>query len=224
MRELLYQFENEFTALQYAFPHEVTAQTLNKGDVALDWGCGNGHFSCYLNYLGMETVGYSFDGFPECMTGKEHYAYKMSDEKEPITIDFPDNQFDAVFSIGVLEHVHEMGGSQVASMAQIRRILKQGGKFYCFHLPNKYSLSEALIALIYQFKPVQFTVPHSKKFTQKAVESLAAEAGLKVVAYQRYNLLPRNLTRRLLPWVATSNWLCLALDRLDVFLVGLTQS
>lgn len=215
VRGLLYQFENEFTALQYSFPHEVSRDAMRQGDLALDWGCGNGHFSYYLNYLGIDTVGYSFDGWPDCMRGKENYSYKMGDVENSTMIDFPDGQFDAVFSIGVLEHVHELGGSQLESMKQIARILKDGGRFYCFHLPNKYSLSEALISLVYQFTTVKGSAPHSKKFIKKDVEALAQGAGLRVVEYQRYNLLPRNLTRRLLPFIAKSRSLCFLLDRFD---------
>lgn len=216
--EHLYQFDNKLTAFQYIFPYEKTSCHVSKGDFVLDWGCGNGHFSCFLDYLGVETVGYSFDGFPKCLENKANFTYKIGNESEPVKIDFPDNNFNVIFSIGVLEHVHETGGDQLKSLKEIARILKKQGRFYCFHLPNKYSWVETLISIIYKFIKIHGSAPHSKKFTRKDIESLVKASGFKLVEYHRYNFLPRNLTKRLLPKAVHSKCFCILFERLDLIL------
>lgn len=211
----LYQFDNRLTANQYVFPHQKTEGFLSKNDRVLDWGCGNGHFSCFLNYLGIETAGFSFEGFPKCMENKSGYSYQQAGQAEPVKIDFPEQNFDAVFSIGVLEHVHETGGDQVKSLKEIHRILKDDGRFYCFHLPNKYSWVEAMVNLVYKFTRIKGSQPHSKKFSKRDVKQLCAASGLKLIEYQRYNFLPRNLTKRLLPGAVHSRLFCSIFEKTD---------
>ncbi len=218
LKKHLYQFDNELTAFQYMFPHDVAKENIRKGDRVLDWGCGNGHYSCYLSYLGVETVGYSFDGLPKCMENRNNFTYKKCDESEPTDINFPDGQFDVVFSIGVLEHVHETGGDQLKSLKEIGRILKKQGKFYCFHLPNRYSWVETLITFIYKFATVNGSKPHSKKFTRKDIEILSKESGFKMLEYGRYNFLPRNVTKRIFPSAVHSMKFRLIFEKLDMIL------
>jgi SAM-dependent methyltransferase len=194
-----YQFDNRLTAHQYDFVHEKAKLFLRENDLVLDWGCGNGHFSHFLCHLGMETVGFSFDGFPEALRENKSFTYKQGTQSEPVRIDFPDEMFVTVFSLGVLEHVHETGGDQRASLDEIRRILRPKGRFVCFHLPNKFSWVEGLITTISRFRAIDGSAPHSRKFAKKDVEQLLASAGFRLVEYQRYNFLPRNLTKKVFP-------------------------
>lgn len=194
-----YQFDNKISAFQYAFPHEKANSSVSKDVKVLDWGCGQGHFSCFLDYIGCKTSGYSFDGFPEALKGKKNFSYEVGNKASPIEIPFQDKTFDAVFSIGVLEHVHETGGDQLKSLNQIERILKKEGRFYCFHLPNKYSWVEAMISVIYKFTKVHGSAPHSKKFCKNDVEKLIKPSDFKLIEYHSYNFLPRNFTKKLFP-------------------------
>jgi len=82
-------------------------------------------------------------------------------------------------------------------LKEIGRILKRQGKFFCFHLPNKYSWVEAIITLIYKFTTIPGSAPHSKKFTRKDIEKLLERSGYKLLEYRRYNFLPRNFTKKL---------------------------
>ena len=216
-RRFFYQFDNDFTGMQYSLPHDTTQEAIKPGMATLDWGCGNGHFSRYLNWLGAYTASFSFEAIPECMIGKEH-EHRTADLSEPIKIVFPNAEFDAVFSIGVLEHVHEIGGSQIDSLKEIARILKPEGIFYCFHLPNKYSFTEFLVSIASQFTTIKGSAPHSKKFTRQDVEGLARDSGLEILDFQRYNFLPRNLTKRLFPWAVKSRNICLILHKFDVLI------
>jgi len=59
---------------------------------------------------------------------------------DPAALPFEDDRYDAVLSCGVLEHV----GDPEASLGEIRRILKPGGTFYVYKLPNRRSYLEAI--------------------------------------------------------------------------------
>ena len=132
-RELLghfAQFGNLIKGLQYRVPHNAALSFLGPGQEVLDWSCGNGHFSLFLTMHQVNTTGFSFgQGCPAALRHNELFHYVAGDTAEPVHIPFDDNKFDLVFSIGVLEHVHETGGDQAASLAEIHRILKPGGHF-----------------------------------------------------------------------------------------------
>lgn len=213
-----YQFDNKVMAFQYVVPHEKTIQNRDEMDKVLDWGCAAGHFSSFLDYLGFSVTGYSFDGFPEGLKNSSNFSYKPAPKNEPIKIDFPDDNFDAVFSIGVLEHVHETGGDQLKSLKEIRRILRKNGKFYCFHLPNKYSWVEAFISVIYKITAIRDSAPHSRKFSRREVEELVKRSGLKLLEYRRYNFLPRNQIKRIFPNAVHSKYFIIIFEKLDSIL------
>ncbi|MBT7901925.1 MAG: class I SAM-dependent methyltransferase [Candidatus Marinimicrobia bacterium] len=210
-----YQFDNKITAFQYIFPHQKTSISVRKGDNVLDWGCGQGHFSCYLDYIGCKTYGYSFDGFPEGLKNRKEFVYEAGNEKDPVKIPFKNKKFDSVFSIGVLEHVHETGGDQIDSLKEINRILKSGSRFYCFHLPNKFSWVEAIISIIYKFGKVHGSAPHSKKFSKNDVKKLLENSGFELIEYHRYNFLPRNLTKRVFPNLVHKNYFQIVFEKTD---------
>jgi len=213
-----YQFDNKITAFQYVFPHKKIGDSVRKGDKVLDWGCGQGHFSCYLDYMGCETFGYSFDGFPEGLKGRKNFSYKAGNETSPVKIPYGNEKFDSVVSIGVLEHVHETGGDQLKSLEEIKRVLKKGGCFYCFHLPNKFSWVEAMVSFIYKFKKIYGSAPHSKKFSKNDVKKMVECSGFKLIEYQRYNFLPRNLTKRIFPRAVHNKAFQFVFEKIDFIL------
>ena len=53
---------------------------------------------------------------------------------------FADGEFDAVLNCGVLEHVDDEG----AALAELRRVLRPGGRLFTYHLPNRYAYTEWL--------------------------------------------------------------------------------
>ena len=96
-----------------------------------------------------------------------------------------DGAFDCVFSIGVLEHVFETGGDEVASLREIRRVLKPGGHFLCFHFPNKHQWVEPvgkLLGIAEHF--------HRRKYTISNVKTFTEATALRLVDYGRYNVSP----------------------------------
>ena len=174
---------------QYERIYEIVAK-IPKDARILDWGCGNGHFSAYLKSLGYTPISYSFD-IPEFIDRSSHV---LGDTSSPVKIPFDDNSFDYVFSIGVLEHVHESGGSQEASIQEIKRVLRNQGKFIIYHFPNKYSWIESLANFL-KFFSLHPHYTHTKKFSKSDIKKLFKE--WVVLKSERYAALPRNIFNRL---------------------------
>lgn len=187
------QFDNVGTQSQYRLPYRIAAQYVTAGTRALDWGCGNGHFSLLLEALGADVTGYSFDAPPICMAQSPKFRHVRGSITDPRTIPFPEASFDVVCSVGVLEHVWETGGDERASLAEITRILRPGGVFLTFHLPNRGGWIEKVSHAVAPKKHFHF-----RKYTSREIRELWDEAGLKVERLGRYNALPRH-ELRLLP-------------------------
>jgi ubiquinone/menaquinone biosynthesis C-methylase UbiE len=195
IQEHVLQFENFLTMLQYRKPYEVTLRCMKQGMKVLDWGCGNGHFSYFLTRHNIDTTGFSFDAAPSILKDEPLFRFIQGDLQEPATLPFPDSTFDVVFSIGVLEHVYELGGSEERSLQEIRRVLKSGSRFLCFHFPNQFQWVEPLGKLLGLTEHF-----HYRKYTQTNIQQMAESSGFQIEEIGRYNLFPRNQLRFLPAW------------------------
>jgi SAM-dependent methyltransferase len=187
----LTQYETLFQA--------VNDYLINKEATILDWGCGNGWFSYYLISLGCRNVtsyGYGWDDINPAREAIPLLHVVNGAEqnlKNPSHLPFPNGTYDFVFSIGVLEHVHETDGDQIASLMEINRVLKQNGIFYCYHFPNKYTWIEFLKRIVIPAKRRAYL--HTKKFTKSDIREMAIKSGFELLNVKRYNFLPYNLFR-----------------------------
>lgn len=184
------QYSSYISASQYLKSYYAVNKHVEKGGRVLDWGAGNGRFSYFLLEQGYKVTAFNVgDGDrPLEKIMKENFSGKyeaIADKNAVAQIPFDSNFFDAVCSIGVLEHVRETGGDEVKSLREIHRVLKQGGVFICTHLPNKYSWIEALT------KRMKNKHHHDYKYTKKDVEKMAQSAGFEIIEYKRYGFLPR---------------------------------
>jgi cyclopropane fatty-acyl-phospholipid synthase-like methyltransferase len=141
----LVQFRSRAAAGQYAVLYELFRRHVVPGGAVLDWGSGNGHFSYYLLRTGHRTTSFSVEKRPsvgQLASGQLREVH--GDPTEPVALPFSDGEFDAIASVGVLEHVGKYGGDELASLREIRRVLCPGGVLVCTHLPNRHSAIEAL--------------------------------------------------------------------------------
>lgn len=187
---------------QYMHAYEWVRDYLSSGADVLDWGCGSGHFSCFLAHLGHRVEGYSIEPDrvhikPELV--KSGFSLTVGDEKEPRLLPYKEASFDMVCSIGVLEHVRETGGSEGASLEEIRRILRPEGLFICYHFPNRWSWIDRVARLI----PGKHC--HIYKYTKKEIYELCAKHGFEILKIKRYGMLPRNSLHRLPKWLCKSH-------------------
>lgn len=96
-----------------------------------DLGCGSGVFTSLLQRRGFDCVG--VDLSPKLIRiARETYPDVEFREGDIEHLPFADGSFDGVVLAGVLHHLPELS----ACAAEIRRILKPGGRFVAFD-PNR---------------------------------------------------------------------------------------
>lgn len=185
------QFRSRPTAHQYRWPYRATHAHLGPASRVLDWGCGNGHFTHFLLQSGHLVSAFAF-GPPAPLVehwlrrAPERLRYDAGAEAEPVRLPYADASFDAVASVGVLEHVRECGGDETASLREIHRVLRPGGTFLCFHFPNRWSWIEALTYFARSRHHHQFT------YRRRDILALVAAANFELLDLRRYNAVPRN--------------------------------
>jgi SAM-dependent methyltransferase len=190
-------------AFQYRKLYDLTARLVVPGSHVLDWGCGRGHFAYFLVKAGFRVTAYSLEHEPEVfasLSPTEHgrLAFVRGTDTGSRRLPFEAGKFSAVFSVGVLEHVREMGGDEPSSLAEIRRVLARDGVFVCYHLPNRYSYIEALSRWLKKPGPgSEHEAFHEHRFTERAIRRLCVEAQLAVSEVRRYGFVPRNSFNRL---------------------------
>lgn len=213
------QFSSGLSAYQYQQPFNIIAKFISQDGKALDWGSGNGHLSTFLIYNRQRTTAYGFGetSAPASIAHDPLFEFIAADTTEPVKLPFSDKAFDLVLSMGVLEHVHESGGCQLASLKEIHRILKPGGHFLCFHFPYSGSWVENLHKVIMPLKKHKSYV-HTKKFSQGDVRGLTNAAGFVLKEWGRYNFLPRNFSRTLSASMVNSPKVVACFNLLDGFL------
>jgi SAM-dependent methyltransferase len=214
------QFLSLTAANQYRLLYELTARYVPPGSQVLDWGCGRGHFSYFLVKRGYEVTAYSLEHPPEifaALSGAEslRLTFVRGDLAAASRLPFADGRFAAAFSVGVLEHVRELGGDERSSLRELRRVLSDEGLFLCYHLPNRYSYIEALSRRLGTRRAASF---HRFRFTARDIHALCRETRLSVVECGRYGFLPRNSANRLPARLRRSTRLAAAVNRSDALL------
>jgi SAM-dependent methyltransferase len=181
------QFRSLVSAWQYLAVYQAFRRVAPPASLVLDWGTGNGHFAHFLARLDHSVVGYSLEPCEFRRWWPEgNFRFVQGQRTDPVHLPFPDRHFDVVCSIGVLEHVHELGGSDLDSLTEIHRVLKPGGILLCAHLPNSRSLVEALARRI----PAKYR--HERMYSRRAILALLENARLRPELVRPYNFLPRN--------------------------------
>lgn len=186
---------------EYAAAAEQIAE--RRPHAVLDWGCGVGQVSSLLKARGLNVT--SFEYGP---TGRQAEANRrryfpeveVIYGEDPILLPFADCTFDAVLSMGVLEHVADPRGS----LAEIRRVLEPGGTFWVFKLPNRYSYLEAIARRL--GLPCHGDQPHDELYTLASARRLLLGCGFEVKTGRYTNLLPLTLPGHLATRFAAVVW------------------
>ena len=169
----------------------------------LDWGCGHGHAANALKRGGIDVVALEY--MPDEPEGSLlPLAYFPEVEalstREPVKLPFPDGSFDAVLSLGVLEHVPDPEGS----IAEIGRVLRPGGRFYVYKLPNRFSYLEKvaqLAGLSYHGER-----EHDTLWTVRSAREALERHDFHVERVRRVNMLPLTLPGRAAARLAPLIW------------------
>lgn len=107
--EYFSQFVEDFTGLE-----------------TLDVGCGGGYTCEYLDDLGAEVTGMDIN--PDLVEVARAHAQQVGkviryEQGRAEALPFPDQSFDVVTCVDVLEHVDDVGGA----LREIHRVLRPGG-------------------------------------------------------------------------------------------------
>ncbi len=154
----------------------------------LDWGCGKGHVTKLLRDLAPAQID-SCDilsdkddsAFGQQTPIIAHYNIDVKPLEHDYILPYSDASFDIVLSVGVLEHVP----NDRASLAEINRVLKPGGLFFCFYLPTKFSWTQAIAHRLGNNY-------HDRLYTKDQVRQMLSEAGLQMIDFWYRQLLPKN--------------------------------
>src|SRR4051812_8195121 len=113
----------------------------------LDWGCGLGQMTWLLQRRNFDVtafdIGAADAALPDLPLTRDLRVIRTT---HPTTLPFADTEFDVVLSCGVLEHVDELSrpGNELISLNEIHRVLRPGGWFAIYQLPQRHAWQEAL--------------------------------------------------------------------------------
>jgi SAM-dependent methyltransferase len=154
----------------------------------LDWGCGKGHVSKLVRELGPRHLE-SCDILSErddSSFGQEiplikRFGIQVRPLEHEYILPYDDKAFDVLLSVGVLEHVPD----DRASLAEITRVLKPGGLFFCFFLPTDLSWTQKLAHWRGNYY-------HDRFYSERLVREMLGSAGLELLDVWYRQLLPKN--------------------------------
>lgn len=144
----------------------------------MDFGCGDGQFLNRISKRCSSCCGSDVSELAIEMASKRYpnLEFKVMDDSIP----FPDNEFDAVCAIDVLEHILDTE----TVLNEIHRVLKPGGHFLIAtsELTRLKTLLITVVAFHRFFYPAS---PHIRYFTKKNLADLLARKHFKWTAYQK---------------------------------------
>jgi 2-polyprenyl-3-methyl-5-hydroxy-6-metoxy-1,4-benzoquinol methylase len=157
----------------------------------LDWGCGYGQLSHMLKARGLDVT--SMEWHPTEPEGTVRPLERYPDviatfTQDPVKLPFDDASFDAVLSMGVLEHVQD----PEASLDELHRVLVPGGRIYVYKLPNRRSYLEriARAAGLYYHGQLEF----DRVYTEGSARALVEAHGFAIEELALANMLPLGMT------------------------------
>jgi len=174
----------------------------NPGRV-LDWGCGWGQVTVLLRERGLDVESYDYrpDADAVKVIPLERYPDMLATvSAEPVKLPYDDDSFDAVLSLGVLEHVQDPD----ASLDELRRILRPGGYLYVVKLPNRTSYLEWIakrLGLYYHGK-----LEHDRIYTPASARALIASHGFEIHDVRLANMLPLTIDHPLVARLSGVIW------------------
>jgi len=170
----------------------------------LDWGCGKCQISYLLKKRNTTIISCDIEtdrgdsAFGQYTPIADFANIDVIPLKHEYILPFDEKTFDVVLSFGVLEHVQ----NDKQSLAEINRILKPNGLFFCFWLPYKYSWRQKLEHL----KGIYY---HDRLYTIKKVKQLLEESKFTLLDYWYRDLLPyRSKPSFYRELEKIDNWLC----------------
>lgn len=181
--QIIYQF-----LLRYLVTVSELSLHKDKENIrVLDWGCGKGQCTYFLNKSGVNVEACDIkNNKGDSAFGQETPIIKECNiQVVPLTheylLPFDDNAFDVVLSMGVLEHVPD----DFRSLKEIHRILRNDGLFFCFFLPQRSSWTQFIVKKTGDDY-------HDRLYTKAKVLKLLKSTDLEIRDFWYRQLFPKN--------------------------------
>ena len=145
----------------------------------LDWGCGKGHVTLLLKEMGADVAACDVEAGAGGAILQRAGVSLVTLEHEHI-LPFDSGRFDAVVGFGVLEHV----ASEIDSLREIHRVLKDGGLLFCFFVPYFLSWTQRLMRL-------RGNLYHHRLYSKRNMRELIRRADFEILDIWHRQLLPK---------------------------------
>jgi SAM-dependent methyltransferase len=170
----------------------------------LDWGCGFGQMTDLLRGRALDVDAFDYRPAEQGSGLKQLAKYPgitaYIETEDPVALPYEDDRFDAVLSCGVLEHVGDPDGS----LREIRRILRPGGTFYVYKLPNRRSYLEAVAKRMGLYYHGAW--PDDRVYDLPGARALLERGGFRVREARLANLLPLTVGGQAVERLAPQLW------------------
>lgn len=146
----------------------------------LDYGCGEGFFLSKIRAFSKFLYGIDISAQVIKKAASKYPDIDFNAIDNQNTLPYPDNYFDTVCAIDVLEHVLDIEGT----LEEINRILVPGGNFLIAtsELTKLKILVIAFTCLDKYFYPAS---PHIRYFTKRNLASILKQKCFEVIKYKR---------------------------------------
>lgn len=190
--------DNEGGAHLVMAEYEAIAARIAQDGVqnVLDWGCGFGYVAHFLRLRGVNVTMFDFDPNANGTISTELSAFPgvtVTVSNDPVALPFSDASFDAVLSLGTLEHVQH----PEHSLQEIRRVLSPRGSFYLYKIPNRYSWVEFAARKAGAYYHGAHT--YDRVYTFHSIRQMVTKAGFAVSYAAHRNYFPLHRLSRLVP-------------------------
>ncbi len=141
---------NRFHQVERKMIAETVRKIKNGRGTVLEVGCGAGYLT--RTYIAPNCAQVLATDMTKCFIKEETDSNIKFQLEDALNLSFPDNSFDGVVSVHVIEHVED----DVRFIEEGLRVLRKGGTLF-FVTPNRLRLTSVMRYLI--SKPIKF--PHS---------------------------------------------------------------
>ena len=153
---------------------------LEPGDRVLEVGCGAGHLVKRLAERGIDIVGIDVNPNAAEIAGTDR-VIEMAAE----SLDFPDDEFDAIVSVHAIEHIPELE----AAVVEMARVLKPGGSaLYIYPAEPIRGLTAIPSAIILHVTPFKAREVHCQKLWPAKLARMMTPLGLSQT-HSEFNLI-----------------------------------
>lgn len=189
----------------------------------LDFGCGPGTFLSLLP-MDVSAVGVDIAG-AQIAYAQKHYGDRT---KEFIKIEsghlpFPDETFDSISCIEVIEHLD--ASTNAAIFSEFLRVLKPGGKLIVT-TPNYASWWPVLEKIVNRLSGVSYEEQHISKFKRGDLDSLFGKIGFSssaVTTFMAFSPFVAGISWNLADRIWESDQIASSLPGVGLLLLGIAR-